>query len=66
MRSVTTFEDCVHAIEARFSELPDKRVGTNRFIQMKDVGLSAFSVFFLQCPSFLEQQRAMRIMQRPL
>jgi hypothetical protein len=60
MRRETSFEDCIHAIEERFAVLPDKRVGSNQFIQMKDVGLSAFSVFFLQCPSFLEHQRAMR------
>lgn len=54
------FEECIQAIEERFSELPDKRVGTNRFIKMKDIGLSALSVFFMQCPSFLEHQRVMQ------
>jgi len=43
----------------RFSELPDQRVGKNKFIEMKDIGLSAFSVFFTQSASFLEHQRLM-------
>ncbi len=54
------FERCISQIEQRFAQLPDKRVGSNRFIQMKDIGLSAFSVFFTQCSSFLEHQRAMK------
>jgi len=37
--------------------LPDKRIGDNSFISMKDIGLSAFSVFFTQSPSFLEHQK---------
>lgn len=47
-------------LEERLSELPDKRTGSNQFIKMKDIGLSAFSVFFTQCASFLEHQRAMQ------
>ena len=41
-------------LEERLSELLDKRTGNNPFIKMKDIGLSAFSVFFTQCSSFLE------------
>lgn len=44
----------------RFSSLPDKRVGNNSFITMKDIALSAFSVFFTQSSSFLEHQRLMQ------
>lgn len=54
------FERCISQIEQRFAQLPDKRVGSNRFIKMKDIGLSAFSVFFTQCASFLEHQRALK------
>lgn len=43
----------------RFSQLPDKRTGKNQFIKMKDIALSAFSVFFTQSSSFLEHQRLM-------
>lgn len=41
------------------SQLPDRRRGKNVHYSMADAGLSAFSVFFMQCPSFLEFQRRM-------
>lgn len=37
--------------------LPDKRTGANTSYSVADFGLAAFSVFFLQCPSFLAHQR---------
>ena len=37
--------------------LPDRRTGANARYTMADIGLSAFSVFFLQSPSFLAHQR---------
>jgi hypothetical protein len=43
-----------------FSLLPNPRKGKNISYAMKDVGLSAFSVFFTQSPSFLAHQKAMR------
>lgn len=58
--TATVFDECIHEIEQCFSKLPDKRVGTNQFIKMKDIGLSVFSVFFMQCPSFLDYQRVMQ------
>ena len=39
--------------------LPDRRTGANRSYRMADLALSAFSVFFMQCPSFLSFQRKM-------
>jgi hypothetical protein len=36
---------------------PDKRHGTNASYGMADIGLAAFSVFFMQSPSFLAYQR---------
>jgi hypothetical protein len=36
---------------------PDKRRGMNVTYRMGDVGMSAFSVFFMQSPSFLAHQR---------
>jgi hypothetical protein len=39
--------------------LPDKRTGKNRQYSMADAGLSAFSLFFTQSPSFLSYQRTM-------
>jgi len=40
-------------------EFPDKRTGTNKTYPMKDIALSAFSIFFTQSPSFLAFQRSM-------
>ena len=40
--------------------LPDKRTGKNSQYTMHDVASSAFSVFFLQSPSFLAHQRDMQ------
>jgi hypothetical protein len=37
--------------------LPDKRTGANTTYSVADFGLAAFSVFFLQSPSFLAHQR---------
>lgn len=53
------FQAMINYLEGRFSQLPDQRVGDNKFIAMKDIGLSAFSVFFTQSSSFLEHQRLM-------
>src|SRR5437868_9555168 len=36
---------------------PDKRRGMNATYQMCDIGMAAFSVFFVQSPSFLAHQR---------
>ncbi len=37
--------------------LPDKRTGKNGHYGMADIGLAAFSVFFMQSPSFLAHQQ---------
>ncbi len=37
--------------------LPDRRTGANGRYAMEEIGLAAFSVFFLQSPSFLAHQR---------
>ena len=41
------------------SAFPDRRVGTNTSYTMADFAMSAFSVFFMQSPSFLDFQRTM-------
>jgi hypothetical protein len=40
---------------------PDLRTGKNSRYEMPDVGMSAFSVFFTQSPSFLAHQRDMKL-----
>ena len=44
-----------------WSKLPDKRKKSNRTTYtMSDAAMSAFAVFFMQCPSFLAFQRDMK------
>jgi DNA-directed RNA polymerase subunit RPC12/RpoP len=43
-----------------FGEFPDPRRGKNSQYEMADAGLGAFSVFFIQCASFLEHQEEMK------
>ncbi|MEL6973570.1 MAG: ISNCY family transposase, partial [Bacteroidota bacterium] len=54
-----TFATVVDSFRASLSSLPDKRTGKNSRYEMLDAGLSAFSVFFTQTPSFLANQRKM-------
>ena len=43
------------------ADLPDRRTGPGRddAYTMTDIGLSAFSIFFMGSPSFLAHQRAL-------
>jgi len=43
--------------------LPDKRQGMNTTYSMGDIGMAAFSVFFMQSPSFLAHQRQFELGQ---
>jgi hypothetical protein len=43
--------------------LPDRRTGDNTQFPMADIALSAFAVFFTQCPSFLSFQQNMEKVQ---
>ena len=45
------------ALRETCSGLPDKRRGKNVQYLMADIGMAAFSVFFMQSPSFLAHQR---------
>ena len=54
-----SFATVVDSFRATLSSLPDKRTGKNTRYRMLDAGLSAFSVFFTQTPSFLAHQRKM-------
>lgn len=40
--------------------IPDRRRGSNTQYSMADFGLSAFSIFFMQSPSFLSHQRCLQ------
>jgi hypothetical protein len=54
---VGTVEDLISTLRATCAGLRDKRRGKNRRYLMADIGMAAFSVFFMQSPSFLAYQR---------
>ena len=54
----TGFNDLIGSLRQTLAELPDCRTGKNLSYKMEAFGLSAFSVFFTQCPSFLAFQIA--------
>ena len=58
--SRVSFKDLVGHLRKVLAELPDRRKGKNLTYDMEDFGLSAFSVFFTQSPSFLAHQKAMQ------
>jgi len=57
----TGFHDLVGGLREVLAGLPDRRKGKNLSYAMEDFGLSAFSVFFTQSPSFLAHQKAMQV-----
>jgi len=52
-----TFEWMVKQLRATFASLPDYRPGQNTTYAIQDAAVGAFSVFFMQSPSFLAHQR---------
>ena len=57
--SLQRFDQLVGELRSALAGLSDKRTGSNTQYSMETIGLSAFSVFFTQCPSFLAYQKAM-------
>lgn len=53
------FDHLIERLRAVAATLPDRRTGRNRRYSMADIALSAFAVFFTQCPSFLSFQQNM-------
>jgi len=56
----TRFQELVGGLRAVLAGLPDRRQGKNLSYAMEEFGLSAFSVFFTQSPSFLAHQKALQ------
>ncbi len=54
------FKDLVGEFRTVVAGLPNRRKGKNLSYKMEHFGLSAFSVFFTQSPSFLAHQTAMQ------
>ena len=59
-KNALTFSDVVNQLRITFATFSDPRTGKNTRYTMTDAGLSAFSVFFMQSPSFLDFQRTMQ------
>ena len=53
------FEDFIHFFREEAKNFEDKRVGSNTHYSIEDITLSAFSVFHMQSPSFLQFQKDM-------
>jgi len=53
------FDQLIERWHAVAAGLPDRRTGDNKRYSMADIALSAFAVFFTQCPSFLSFQQNM-------
>jgi hypothetical protein len=51
----------IERLEQVCGKFPDLRTGKNSIYDLPDVGMSAFSVFFIQSPSFLAHQRDMKL-----
>lgn len=58
-RAVLTLDDITKQIRRTFEQFTDPRRGKNTRYTLVDAGLSAFSVFFMQSPSFLDYQRSL-------
>jgi hypothetical protein len=54
---VRPLEFLLGSLRGCFDGFPDKRRGANTTYGMADIGMAAFSVFFMQSPSFLAHQR---------
>jgi hypothetical protein len=51
-----SFDNLINQFKWLVRALPDKRTGLNTIYSIEDAALSAFSVFFMQSPSFLAHQ----------
>jgi hypothetical protein len=58
--SLRRFDHLIGSIRKRMGALHDRRTGKNTTYTMEDIGLSAFAVFYTQCPSFLAAQKTMQ------
>ena len=54
------FPTLLSFLDTAIDSFPDLRTGDNKTYSMRDAGLSGFSVFFTQSPSFLNYQESMQ------
>jgi len=55
------FNRLVEHLRLITEQFPDIRVGDNTQYSMEDAAMGAFSVFFMQSPSFLDAQRSLQV-----
>jgi hypothetical protein len=60
---ILSFDGLIQAIRGSFKRFPDCRTGQNISYSIEDAALSAFGVFFMQSPSFLEHQKRLAEVQ---
>ena len=60
VKKMLQFNELVAQLKVHFTLLPDGRPGFNKSYKIQDAALSAFAVFFTQCPSFLANQTKMQ------
>ena len=63
MTKPVKFQEMVASLCDSLATIPEHRKGRNTQYEIEDAGLSAFSVFYLQSPSFLAYQQQMRKQQ---
>ncbi len=54
------FQEMLASLRRSLEAVPEHRTGRNTQYEIVDAGLGAFSVFYLQSPSFLAYQQRMR------
>ena len=57
---IFTFNKMVKTFHQVLNTFPDTRTGTNTSVEIRDAALGAFSLFFMQNPSFLDYQKSMQ------
>jgi hypothetical protein len=60
MLSELRLPSMIKRLEQACENFPDLRAGKNSVYELVDIGMSSFSVFFTQSPSFLAQQRELK------
>ena len=63
MTKPVKFQEMLASFRDSLATIPEHRKGRNTQYEMEDAGLSAFSVFYLQSPSFLAYQQQMKKQQ---
>jgi hypothetical protein len=60
MTQPLTFNRLLAPLDRAFAGLPDRRTRPNIIFTMRDAAMAAYSVFFMQSPSFLAHQEVMQ------